>query len=286
MQNKKTSKILYYLTLVLKGVVVGFGAIMPGISGGTLCVAFGMYSIIIDLLAHPFKSLKQHGLKVFIFAVGVGIGFVGLSGLANYLMTINSQAVTCAFVGFIIGTTPSLYKEAGEVERKPSSFVSMGVAFVIMLALLLLLRTNNAYTIKADVFGFLFCGIVWGISFIVPGLSSSTLLLFFGIYQPMLDGISSFSFPVLIPLAIGMVVSVLCLSKVTKIAFTKWHSILSHAILGIVIASTILIIPLEAFTKIESALLSVLLIIAGAVLSYFSEKLCAKINEENEQCER
>ena len=281
MKSLTKNKLLYYITLVLKGVVVGFGAIMPGISGGTLCVAFGMYSIIIDLLAHPIKGIKENGIVVFVFAVGVGIGFVGLSGLANYLMSVNSQAVTCAFVGFIIGTMPSLYREAGEVERKPKSFIALAVAFAVMLAVLLLLRTSNSYTIEPNLFGFLFCGIVWGVSFIVPGLSSSTLLLFFGIYQPMLDGISKFSFSVLIPLALGMAISVLCLSKVTKMAFTKWHSVLSHAILGVVIASTVLIIPFSGFIGIKNILINVSLIIVGAIASYFSEKLCANIKKES-----
>ena len=279
MQSISKSKILYFISLILKGIIVGFGAIMPGISGGTLCVAFGMYSIIIDLLSHPIKNLKKHGVIAFFFLVGVGIGFVGLSGLANFLMKVNAPAVTCAFVGFIIGTLPSLYNEAGEQGRKPSSFIALAIGFAVMLTILLLLKTNGAYTIKASVFGFLFCGIVWGVSFIVPGLSSSTLLLFFGIYQPMLDGISSFSFKVLIPLAVGMAISLLCLSKVTKIAFTKWHSVLSHAIIGVVIASTILIVPYSSFTGLN-IILNIALIIGGALLSFYSEKACAKLKKD------
>ena len=46
------------ILLVLKGVLVGFGAILPGVSGGALCVAFGMYNPIINLLSHPLRRSK------------------------------------------------------------------------------------------------------------------------------------------------------------------------------------------------------------------------------------
>ena len=52
---------------------------------------------------------------------------------------------------------------------------------------------------------------MWGLSFVVPGLSSSTLQIFFGLYQPMLDGISSLSMPVLLPLAAGVALCLLLL---------------------------------------------------------------------------
>ena len=271
--------ILSHIILIFKGILVGFGAIMPGISGGTLCVAFGMYHILLDALSHPFKTMREHGIRISAFVLGGVIGFIGLAGFADWLMKMNSQAVICAFVGFILGTVPELWEGAGEEGRNKNSYISMILAFIIMLCILTALRVGNAFTIAPSFLGFLFCGFVWGTSFIVPGLSSSTLLLFFGLYQPMLEGISRLSFNVLIPLAIGMIICLLLLPKAVKNMYNNGYNVLSHIVLGIVLASTASILPLDAFNNVKNATISIICIIAGAICSYLSTVACKKLEK-------
>ena len=88
--------------LLVKGIIVGFGAIMPGISGGTLCVAFGMYKPLIEVFSKPREGLKKYWMILSLFIVGIAVGFIGLSGVAGWLMGKNSNAVTCAFIGFVM----------------------------------------------------------------------------------------------------------------------------------------------------------------------------------------
>lgn len=280
MENTKKASIISYIIMVFKGVLVGFGAILPGVSGGTLCVVFGMYTVIIDLLTSPIKTLKENFFKLLFFIIGGGIGFVGLSGLANYLIELNEMAVTCAFVGFIIGTLPSLFKSAGEQGVNKNSYISLIVSFVLMLTLLISLKLSNAVNVAPNIFSFFLCGVVWGVSFIVPGLSSSTLLIFFGLYAPMLKGISTLSFEVIIPLGIGCLITMLSLSKVAKWAFNKWYSVISHIIVGIVIASTIAIFPLQTFDNITNILIGVVCIICGCIFSYITQTICDKLEEK------
>lgn len=280
--NDKPQKINIFnlIVLLFKGALVGFGAIMPGISGGTLCVAFGMYQPIMNLLSHPFKELKKNGVNLFFFILGGGLGFIGLSGLAALLLEKDSTAMICAFIGFIIGTIPDLWHDAGKQGRKGSSYASMAIGFAVLLAILLSVRASDGISVQPDIWGFLICGVLWGLSFVVPGLSSSTLIIFIGLYQPMLDGISALSMPVLIPLAIGAGACLLALPRAVNAAFDKWYSQLSHAIIGIVLASTVTIIPMEMFDSAKSILLGVVYIILGAVVSYFLTKLCNKLVPE------
>ena len=111
--KKYFKEILNIFLWLIEGIIVGFGAIMPGISGGTLCVAFGMYLPIINVISHPKNNLIKYWKMLLIFGIGVLIGFVGLSGIAGKLMQINNTLVICAFIGFIIGTLPELWGEAG-----------------------------------------------------------------------------------------------------------------------------------------------------------------------------
>ena len=67
--NLGKNKLLLILVWIIEGIVVGFGAILPGISGGTLCVAFGMYRPIVETLSHLKTGLKKHWLMFFSFKV-------------------------------------------------------------------------------------------------------------------------------------------------------------------------------------------------------------------------
>lgn len=263
---------------LLEGIVVGFGAILPGISGGTLCVAFGMYRPLIETLSHIKTGLKKYWLMLLIFIIGIGVGFLGLSGVAGWLMEKNLTLVTCTFIGFIIGTIPELWHDAGEKGRSGACYTTGIACFLVMLIILILLRTQPIITIEPNFAGFLLCGVLWGLSFIVPGLSSSSLLLFFGLYKPMLTGISRLNFGVLIPMAIGMGLCILLLSKIMGIAYKKYYSIVSHGVIGIVIATTVMLFPTIPKTTWEIIAYFVC-IIAGAAVSFGFTRLCSMIKE-------
>ena len=281
MENEKKKKNFFmWIIWLLEGIFVGFGAILPGVSGGTLCVAFGMYRPLIETISHIKTGLKKYWLMLGFFMLGIAVGFVGLSGLASMLLEKNTILVTCAFVGFIIGTFPDLWNDAGSRGRNKFSIISLIAGFVIMIGVLSLLKTQLSINIAPDVWGFLLCGVLWGGSFIIPGLSSSTLLLFFGLYQPMLEGISSLDFKVLIPMAIGMGACVLLLSKAVGAAYKRFFSVISHAVLGIVAATTILILPAWN-CSLTNGMIRVLLIVCGAAVSFFFTCLCNRIKEKH-----
>lgn len=273
--NNKIKKSFKGLLWFLEGMIVGFGAIMPGLSGGTLCVAFGMYLTLIWVISHPRENIRKYGKMLAVFGMGVAVGFIGLSGFALWLMDLSSELVICAFVGFIIGTFPELWEDAGVKGRNTNSHISMAVGFAVMLMLLYLFENHAQIQVKADVFGFFLCGILWGLSFIVPGLSSSTLLLFFGLYQPMLDGISVLELGVIIPLAIGIVVCVMLLSKAVNVAYKKYYGIISHAIIGVVAATTVMIFPDWNTFGIGQ----VICIVCGALVSYAFTRICARLKK-------
>ena len=72
----KNLRVLQGILWVLEGIIVGFGAIMPGISGGTLCVAFGMYKPLMGVLSTPRKALKTYWRMLLPFVLGCAVGFV------------------------------------------------------------------------------------------------------------------------------------------------------------------------------------------------------------------
>lgn len=277
----KNKNLFLYLVWLLEGVVVGFGAILPGISGGTLCVAFGMYRPIIETVSSLGRALKKHGAMLLTFALGIALGFIGLSGVASWMLNKNTVLVTCAFIGFILGTFPELWRDAAREGRTNHSYMSMSTCFVVMIIVLGLLRTKVELTLQANTAGFVLCGILWGLSFIVPGLSSSSLLLFFGLYQPMLEGISTLDFMVLLPMAIGMAACVLLLSKLVGLAYQNHYASVSHGVLGIVAATAVMIYPFQPVSLPELGL-QLLLIVFGLCLSLYFTHLCDSLKAKAE----
>ena len=75
---------------VLQGALIGFGAVLPGVSGGVLCVLFGVYKPIMRLLAHPIKELKNSAKLLIPVLIGFAIGYVGI---AKALEAVEPQGV-------------------------------------------------------------------------------------------------------------------------------------------------------------------------------------------------
>lgn len=265
----------------MEGIVVGLGAILPGVSGGTLCYAFGVYDPILEVLSDPLKNLKKHWFMLLFFALGGGIGFVGFAGVTNWLLVRYESAVLCAFVGLIIGTLPSLWREAGKCGHGKGSLVALGVSLISISGVFYMFKNLWHIIIPPTFVGYLACGIIWGLSFIVPGFSSSTLLLFFGIYESMSEGISKLSFSVIIPIGMAMLVCLLLLSRVMKLIFEKRHSIASHSVIGFVIATTLMLLP-SFKTTVGNIAIYLGFITGGAILGYLFTRLCDKIRSAAE----
>lgn len=277
--EKKKNFVLQSILWVIQGFIVGIGAILPGVSGGSLCYVFGIYDQILDVLSNPIKGLKKHW-KMLIFVIfGGGLGFVGFAGITNWLLKLNESVVLCVFVGLILGTLPDIWKDAGKEGRNKFSFIGLGVSFVAITALFFTFENVWKLTIQPNTVGWLICGVLWGLSFIVPGFSSSTLLLFFGIYEKMSEGISTLNFGVLIPLGCAMLATLLLFSKLMKLIFDKFYSVVSHCVLGFVIATTLMIVPSFAVAW-YNILIYIGCIICGAIASFFFSKACNKMKGE------
>lgn len=290
LKSVKNNTVWQYLLWILQGILVGFGAILPGISGGALLVAFGLYKPVIFIISHIKEGLRKYFFMFLAFFIGVGIGFVGLAGLVDEFMTKNEVIVTCFFIGFIIGTVPELWSDAGEQGRNKFSYIALGVSLIAMVLVLALLNSFNT-TMPSNIWGFAFCGVMWGLSFIVPGLSSSSLLLFFNIYQPMMNGIKTLDFACIIPLGICALLTMLILSKIVSNIFNKFYSVMSHCVLGFVLATTIMLVPrIMAHETFALTPLNILFyigsIILGAIISFLLTILCAKLKRSAEEREK
>ena len=277
-ENKKRSGVGEIIMRLIHGSIIGLGAVLPGISGGVLCVVFGVYKPIMELLSHPFKAIKKYAKLLIPIVIGIGIGFLAISKLLGFLLNKYPDPSVCLFVGLIAGMLPSLFREAGEKGRSKGSFISLGICFVVVLALLLGLNAIHV-TIVPNFGWYLFCGFCIALSVIAPGMSFSTLLMPLGLYTPLVEGIGNLDFSVLIPAGIGALITVILLAKAIDTLMNRHYSIAFHGIIGIVIAATIVIIPFKSFTVgIKEAVINIVSTAAGIIIALVLDKFNSKVN--------
>lgn len=281
MKQDKFKSVLSYLLKIFQGAFIGLGAVLPGMSGGVLCVVFGVYKTVMEFLAAPFRRLKTHLPKLFPYGIGLIIGFMGVAKLLSFLLDKYPAPSVCVFIGLIAGMLPSLFREAGQKGRSTASYISFVAAMAVVFALLITLGVLKV-TINANFFWYLFCGFCLALSVIAPGMSFSTLLMPLGLYEPFVEGIGNLDFAILIPAGIGALATVILLAKAINLLFEKHYSVAFHAIVGIVIAATVMIIPFGSFATLTDAIVNTVCIVFGVAAALALDKFNQKFADEKE----
>lgn len=234
----------------LKGVAIGAGAILPGISSGVLCVIFGIYETLLDSVLNFFKDWK-HNFKVLSpFILGTFFGVVLLGNILKYMFYAYPVQAKFVFTGLILGSIPALIKKACEKQTfKWHYLIFLIGAFLIGLGLVLVEHNISALQSKNS-YSYIFImlsGFLMSAGVIIPGISSTLILLLLGIYDIYLLSVSKLYFPFLIPLAIGLIAGSIICMKLIKFLLKKYNALTFFAIIGFTLGSIFVIFPTFAF---------------------------------------
>lgn len=266
---------------LLKGAAVGIGGILPGLSGGVLAVIFGLYDEILNFLGNITKDFVWN-VKYFL-PVGIGgaLGVVVFASFVEKAFGHYEAMFTCLFIGFVVGTFPALFKAAGKTGRSGVDWLIMGITAIILF-LLMVVGGQTLTAVEPSFAAWLLSGALIGLGVVVPGMSPSNFLIYFGLYEKMSAGISALDFAVIIPLAIGLAACVIGLAKIANWLFDKFYSKMYHFILGTVIGSSLAIFPTVVFPAFSAdglaasglsfmttLILSVVLLVVGIIFSYW-----------------
>ncbi len=290
--NKAMNPIFAWLYRLVKGIVIGTGFIIPGVSGGVFAAIFGVYEPMIHFFANIQKDFWKN-IKFFLpIGVGVLISMVICSKVLGDFFDRSEVPLLWFFIGCVLGTLPMLWQQAGKEGRDTRHTVILAVTIVAVgLFLYFIKGWLSAVTIPTDsIWVWLMAGALMGLGAIVPGLSPSNFLLYMGIYGVMMQRIGGLDFAVLIPVVIGALLCFLLLSKAFDRLFAKAYAGIYHFIIGLVIASTIMIIPFPgkvlesgalATYTLPSALVCALVCAVGIALGYCMGLLEKKYKPED-----
>lgn len=271
-QNKPKT----FLLRLLQGGLIGLGAVLPGISGGVLCVIFGIYKPIMELLSDPFHALKKHlGLLIPVIAGGA-LGFLGVAKLLGFFLTRYEAPSVCLFVGLIAGMIPSLFREASEKGKSKKDYPALVIACAAVFAILISLNVISV-SIEPNLGWNIFSGFCVAMSIIAPGMSFSTLLMPLGLYTPFVEAIGNLELGVLVPAGISALLTMLLLARAINTLMDRYYSVVFHAIIGIVIAATVMIIPFGSFAAgVSACVLNLVCLAAGIVIALLLDRFNSK----------
>lgn len=228
----------------LKGFVIGVAAILPGASGGVLAVSMGVYRPVINAITGFFKAAKRNILFLLPLGLGAVVGFLGASRLVEWLITNYRTPVMFALIGLVLGGVPSFIKEANEFGFKPKYLFGtlLGLAVIAGMALLehLLVGATawplNTWTAMA-------AGGMLAAGSVIPGISTSFILMFVGIYEPLLSAFNRFDIVTLLCVAAGAVIVGALLIVFVKRMFDNHRGYTYYTVLGFLVGSIALIFP-------------------------------------------
>lgn len=223
-----------------KGVVVGIGKIIPGVSGAMLAISMGIYDKAIDCICN-FNNNKKESIKYLVpIGLGVILSIVFFSKIIFFSLDKFYVITMLFFVGLIIGGIPSVI---GKVCKKDYyiAIISFIIFFLISIS-----NVDNVYVVKDNVIDFIIffaSGIIEAVGTVVPGISSTALLMIMGTYNNIIDAIGNMNnFKILIPFVFGIIIGILITVKVINYLFKKCENKVYAFVLGVLLSSVILLI--------------------------------------------
>ncbi|MGL4392546.1 MAG: DUF368 domain-containing protein [Fusobacteriaceae bacterium] len=275
------------ILLFFKGIGIGIANIMPGVSGGTLAVVFGVYDKLVDAIGNFITANKQKKFEYIKFALPLLVGAgAGILLFAKILKFIYINYPTPTVIGFMILIIPSIriiVKGEKWSKQNLASMIFGGLLTFIFILLGIMYGDKDdigavikVFTLSYGIKLFL-CGAIASGAMIIPGISGSLLLLMIGEYFNVLLSINtsvealfsllkgtsnlsffqtifSDSFLNLYFFAVGMVLGIVLFSKLIDFMLKKQRSKTLFFIDGIVIVSLFQIL-INIFPNLKNILM-------------------------------
>ena len=292
------------------GIIIGMANVIPGVSGSTIAVVFGIYDTFINAITLNIKKLWLNKKFVLPIIAGMASGVLIFSKIITVLYEKFPVQTNFFFTGLIIGSIPMLAALATKTKKgtkiEKSKIVSIIVCTLIGIAVMILFSLlESSFGTAQDIAGPLpsfsvklalkifVAGVLGAVAMIVPGISGSLLMLIMGVYPIVIKSIPALFLPesfftaliLLLPNGFGVLAGLLIGAKLIKNLLEKAPNHAYAVILGLLCGSALNICPLtknifqggflkslSEFNGISLILSSAAALILGGAMSFLSSK--------------
>ncbi|MCI6151542.1 MAG: DUF368 domain-containing protein [Fusobacterium perfoetens] len=232
----------------LKGIGIGIANVIPGVSGGTMAVVFGIYDKLIECIANFLQASMKKKMEYVKFMLplllGCAVGILFFANVIGYLYENYPVYTKGVFVILVLPSIPIIIKGENIKDIKNILSFSFGLLFVVAFFMFTHDLEGNTFT-KQEFFTFTYglklalCGALAGGAMIIPGISGSLLLLALGEHENVINYIGNIEIIPLLYFGIGVGIGILIFTKIINYFLQNYRSKTLFVILGIVIASLI-----------------------------------------------
>ena len=260
-----------FLRNFIFGTVIGAFMLIPGVSGGTTAIILGIYDKLLTAVSNIFKKPK-HSLTLLIpVACGGIVGAALFSGAVLLLIESFYMQSMFFFIGAILGCIPFLIKKSGITLSTLYHAVFALIGMVLVMALRFL--PESAGTDGGGVM-LIVCGFIIAVAMVLPGISTSHVLLVMGMYETVWGGLHNMDVCLLSLLGIGGIAGTILTAKAADKAMEKFPCQTYMMIIGFVMTSVYDIYPQN--TELSQLPVDIVLCAAGFLLVLFVSSAASK----------
>jgi putative membrane protein len=248
---------------------MGLANLVPGISGGTMLLAVGIYERFIEAVARATSLRFDRSTLMTIGSVGVSAAaaIVLLAGPVKELVVTHRWVMYSLFIGLTLGGIPVIRALVNEAMKTDEGAARRGVvragAVVGFLAMVLLawaqIRGAGGGSSESWIVLFV-AGTAAAAAMILPGVSGGYLLLVLGAYVPILEGVDSFraalsagdgdalvdvGMGVILPVGLGVGIGIALVSRALRWLFARYRLQTLGVLLGLLVGAVVGLWPFQ-----------------------------------------
>ena len=235
------------------GVLMGLANLVPGISGGTMLLAAGVYPAFISSVAEV-TTLRLRPRALVLLGAIAGAALVSillLAGVMRSLVIEQRWVMYSLFIGLTLGGLPLVWRLARPAT--PALWGGAAVTFAAMVGMSLGLGSDEGSSGASNLFLFL-SGLAGASAMILPGVSGGYLLLLLGQYEVILGAIDTLkrgllggpdfalvleSMSVVLPVGVGVAVGVVGVSNGLRWLLNRYEKATLGALLGLLLGAVV-----------------------------------------------
>jgi putative membrane protein len=248
---------------------MGLANLVPGISGGTMLLAAGVYPLFITAIAEvtSFRFEKKSFMVLGAVGLSAAMSILIFAGLFKSLVLEHRWIMYSLFIGLTLGGVPILKKLLGSIEKKDVWALLSGFLIMVVVGLSQTMGWGTGGDESQGWFLLFIAGTAGASAMILPGVSGGYLLLVLGCYIPILSGIDAFKTAikvrdqeliieaintVILPVGLGVVFGIVVVSHLLKICLERFERHTYGVLLGLLLGAVIGLYPFQQSVPLES----------------------------------
>ncbi|TDR20749.1 DUF368 domain-containing protein [Marinicella litoralis] len=245
-----------YLMIYLKGMLMGFADLVPGVSGGTMALITGIYQRLINAIAAiNIKAFKlvligqiNHAWRQidgwFLLAVFLGMisSIFLFASLIKYLLTNHSILTWSFFFGLIVSSAVLLI--GNNLTKNGLNWLLLVLGVVVGY----ILSTQSIGGMPEGLLGILIAGMIAISAMILPGISGSLILILLGKYQSILGAVENREWTILLVFAAGCLIGLMVFSRLLKWLLAHFYQATIYALAGLMLGTLFKVWPWKSAT--------------------------------------